>query len=87
MNKRTIITSIVLLVIMNVGIFMHGISLGDDVNKYEQEISRLKKSNMELEQQMYSLESITQTASLAAELKYDRFHDPLYIDQPQYALK
>ncbi|MFA9289027.1 MAG: hypothetical protein ACEQSA_04060 [Weeksellaceae bacterium] len=87
MNKRTIIISIVLLVIMNVGIFMHGISLGDDVNKYEQEISRLKKSNMELEQQMYSLESITQTASLAAELKYDRFHDPLYIDQPQYALK
>lgn len=87
MNKKYIIIGITLLIIMNIGIFMHGISLGDDVNKYEQEITRLKKSNMELEQHMYSLESITQTASLAAELKYDRFHDPLYIEKPQYALK
>jgi hypothetical protein len=81
----TVICSI--LVIINVTFFIKGIKLADDINYYEKQLKVLNDENTDYEQQIYSLESLTKTASLAAELKFGKYNDPIFTDMPQYALK
>ncbi|KKQ38656.1 MAG: hypothetical protein US54_C0006G0009 [Candidatus Roizmanbacteria bacterium GW2011_GWA2_37_7] len=87
--KLSINTAIVILIIMligvNVAIFIKGLKLGNEINYYETELSTMKQQNIEFEQQIYKLESYVWTASLAAELEYGKFNDPVYIQLPKYA--
>ncbi len=75
------------LVIINVTFFIKGIKLAEEINYYEQELKVLYEQNTEYEQDIYALESLSKTASLAAELKFDKYNDPIFTDMPQYALK
>jgi cell division protein FtsB len=75
------------LVIINVTFFIKGIKLAEEINYYEQELKVLHEQNTEFEQDIYALESLSKTASLAAELKFDKYNDPIFTDMPQYALK
>lgn len=74
-----------ILVIINVTYFVKGIKLSDEVNYYEKQVTKYKQANAEIEQNIYSLESLSKTASLAAELKFGKFNDPIFPDKPQYA--
>lgn len=76
-----------ILVIINVTFFVKGIKLADDINYYEKQLKSLSDENTDYEQQIYSLESLSKTASLAAELKFGKYNDPIFTDMPQYALK
>lgn len=76
---------IIILIGINVAIFIQGIKLSKDIHYYESEISKLKQQNIEYEQAIYKVESYAWTASLAAELEYGKYNDPIYIQPPQYA--
>ena len=84
-NKLFIFVCAVL-VIINVTYFIKGVRLGDEISYYEKELKTLQEENAEFEQQIYALESISKTASLAAELKFGKYNDPIFSDMPQYAL-
>lgn len=73
------------LVAVNMTFFIKGIKLSEDINYYENELATLQEHNIDTEQQIYKLESYTRTASLAAELEFGKFHDPIYSETPQYA--
>ena len=73
------------LVFVNITIFVKGITLSDEINYYEKEMKTLKQQNTDYEYKIYALESISKTASLAAQLEYGVYNDPIYVDQPQYA--
>ena len=75
----------ILLVIVNVYILVSGVALGENVSFYEKELVRLKQENIEIEQKIYALESITKTASMAATLDFDKYNEPIFTDRPQYA--
>ncbi|OGK46671.1 hypothetical protein A3A93_00155 [Candidatus Roizmanbacteria bacterium RIFCSPLOWO2_01_FULL_38_12] len=77
----------IVLVVVNIYIFVKGIALGEDVSFYEKELVRLRQENIEVEQNIYTLESITKTASMAATLEFGNYNEPIFIDKPQYALK
>lgn len=77
--------SLVILVGVNIGIFVKGVGLSDEINYYEKELKQLKQQNVEYEYKIYALESISQTASIAAQLDFGTFNDPIYVEQPQYA--
>ncbi len=77
--------SLVILVGVNIGIFVKGVGLSDEINYYEKELKQLKQQNVEYEYKIYALESISQTASIAAQLDFGTFNDPVYVEQPQYA--
>ncbi len=77
---------IVTLVAINIAIFIKGIRLSDEIHYYEKELSALRQQNVEYEQKIYKMESYTLTASLAAELDYGKYNDPIYNEIPQYAL-
>ena len=83
-NKIVIILSLVL-VIINIGFFVRGITLSDEINYYEKELKILKSQNTDYEQNIYTLESLSRTASMAAEMKFGKFSDPIFSDSPQYA--
>ena len=83
---NTIITlALLALVVVNITIFVKGVALSDEINYYEKELKQLKQQNVEYEYKIYALESISQTASLAAQLEYGTYNDPVYVEQPQYA--
>lgn len=89
MKYRTnagIIILIIILVGINIAVFVKGITLSDEIHYYEQELAELKKQNVTYEQEIYKMSSYTRTASLAAELDYGKYHDPIYHEIPQYAL-
>lgn len=77
----------IVLVIINVTFFIKGIQLAEEINYYETELKKLHEQNTEYEQDIYALESLSKTASLAAELQFDKYNDPIFTDMPQYALK
>jgi hypothetical protein len=83
-NRLVIFASLVL-VLVNIGYFIRGIKLSDEINYYEKELKTYKSQNIEFEQHIYALESLSKTASLAAELKYGKYTDPLFSDKPHYA--
>ena len=83
---NTIISvALLALVFINVGVFIKGVTLSDEINYYEKELRQLKQQNVEYEYKIYALESISQTASLAAQLDYGSFNDPVYIENTQFA--
>ncbi|CAN5207916.1 hypothetical protein BH09PAT2_BH09PAT2_06130 [soil metagenome] len=77
--------AMVALVIVNIGIFVKGVGLSDEINYYERELTQLKQQNVEYEYKIYALESISKTASIAAQLDYGTFNAPVYAEKPQYA--
>lgn len=77
--------ALLVLVAINITIFVKGVALSDEINYYEHELKDLKQQNSDFEYNIYALESISKTASLAAQLDYGTFNEPIYLDQPQYA--
>ena len=74
------------LVIGNVYIFISGIQLGNEVNRYEGEINRLHQENTDLEKKVFEVESLRHTASMAAQLDFTEQSTPLILDNSKYAL-
>ncbi|PIZ64496.1 hypothetical protein CO051_04865 [Candidatus Roizmanbacteria bacterium CG_4_9_14_0_2_um_filter_39_13] len=87
-SVSTIIVGVIIVLIgVNVFIFIRGLQLGNEISFYETELATFKEQNSELEHKIYKLESHVWTASLAAELEYGKYNDPMYIEQPRFALK
>jgi len=80
-----IIGIIILLIGVNVAIFIRGIKLSNDISYYESQLEMLSQDNIESEQAIYKFESYVWTASLAAELDYGKYNDPIYTQLPKYA--
>lgn len=74
------------LMIANVYVFVSGVQLSDDLSRYDSEISRLNQENLELEKKVYSVESLTHAASIAAELNFTNAAPPVYLDEQRFAL-
>jgi len=78
---------IISLVSINIALFVKGIRLSNEIERYESGIASYKESSSDLEQFIYEFESHSMTASLAAELDYGKFNPPIYSKNPQYALR
>lgn len=74
------------LMIANVYVFVSGVKLSDELSHYDSEISRLNQENLELEKRVYSVESLTHAASIAAELNFTNAAPPVYLDEQRFAL-
>jgi len=74
------------LIIGNVYIFLSGIRLSNEINRYEKEITRLHNENTDLEKQVFEIESLKYTASMAATLNFTEQPAPMILDNFKYAL-
>lgn len=70
----------------NIYVFMNGVQLSDKIHFYESEVTKLRRENISLEQQVYKFDSISYAASIAAELDYTDSKEMMYVTNPGYAL-
>lgn len=73
------------LIAANMFVFTNGVKLSDEINFYERELKALRNENVDLEKKVYKVDSITNAASLAAELDFSNKSEPVYIGQKGYA--
>lgn len=75
-----------ILVLGNIYIFIGGMTLSNEISRYEKEINRLNLENIDLEKKAYELSSLRHAASMAAQLSFTKKSQPLYLDNIKYAL-
>ncbi len=83
---QLIILVFLALVVVNIGIFVHSIVLGADMNAYELNTQKLHQENLDLENQMYEVDSLSYAASQAAKLNFTQPANPIYLENLKYAL-
>ncbi len=84
--KDTLIGLFFLLLVANTGIFVSGMYLGDDINRFEGEIKKLNRENAILEKEVYQFGSLQYAASLSAKLNFTKQSQPVYFENLKYAL-
>lgn len=76
-----------ILVVMNIGLFVSCIKLGENINTFEREIWKLHQINTELEKEVSYYDSYQFAASQAASLGFIKKSLPLYLENLRYAFK
>lgn len=85
---KLIITGIfIFLILLNIWVFTRGMHLSEEINKFELRTEELKKDNMELEANLYRINSLKNTSSIAANLDFTKRADPYFLDNLRVALK
>lgn len=74
------------LLVANIYVFMSGVALSDQINKFEGEINRLHQENLDLEKKTYDAESLTYAAEMADKLDFTKKSTPIYLNNLKYAL-
>ena len=75
------------LILLNLWVFNKGMNLSEDINKFELKTKNLKKENMELEANLYRINSLKNTSSMAANLDFTKKANPYFLDNLRVALK
>ncbi|NTU46728.1 hypothetical protein HGA88_03810 [Candidatus Roizmanbacteria bacterium] len=84
--KLTIWSIFTFLITANVFIFMSGMSLGDEINKYESKTVQIHQENIDLEKQVYNIDSLSNAATQAVAMNFTKKTSPVYLEQMTYAL-
>jgi len=74
-----------ILVIGNVYIFVSGIKLSDQINHFESETAKIHQENIELENKIFEITSLQQTASMAATLNFTEKPASIVFENNPYA--
>lgn len=74
------------LLVGNIGLFISGIRLSSDINRFETEIGTLRVENQDLEKKVYQIESLSYAASVSATLGYTKKAMPFYLENLAVAL-
>lgn len=77
----------VLLIAGNIYIFVRGMALADNINRFQDQIAELTTDNQHLQTEIYAAESLQRAASLSASLSFTKKSVPFYFEQLKYALK
>lgn len=83
--KKSLYLSMVVLVIANIAILVFGISLGDEVNRFEEKIVTLKRENLTLEKEVARLSSLRFAEIQAKNWDFTNLSEPVYLDNLRYA--
>lgn len=78
---------LIVLVILNVGLFVYSIRLSDEINIFEKETRKLHQLNIGLEKETSYYDSYQFAASKAASLGFVKKSTPLFLENLRYALK
>lgn len=86
-TKALIIIIFLGLLSANIYVFVSGMSISEEINKYEAEIKKLHLESAELERDVYAASSFQYAASAAALLDFNRTGVPHYLDNLGVAKK
>lgn len=83
--RNAFIALFIVLAAVNLYIFVAGMYLSDDINRYDTQISKLSEENLRLEKDVYEAESLQYAASLSASLNFTEKSQPVFFDSLKYA--
>jgi cell division protein FtsL len=83
--KLLAIGAVITLLSINIVLFSKTIIIGDNVSKTENEIHKLKITNMELEQKLYTMNSLERLSMVAKELGFTKEAQPITLNNLTYA--
>lgn len=75
------------LILLNVWVFTQGMRLSADINNFESKTKELKKENMDLEADLYRINSLNNTSKIAEKLAFTQKATPYFLDNLSVALK
>lgn len=75
------------MIALNAFIFVSSIRLSDEINQFEKNTYELTRENQNLEQNMYTLDSLQYAQKIAPSLDFHAADEPLYLNTSNYALK
>lgn len=75
------------LILLNIWVFTKGMHLSSDINNFELKTKELKKENMELEANLYRINSLNNTSKIAEKLLFTQKAAPYFLDNLSVALK
>lgn len=84
--KLLSIAVVVTLLSINIVLFSKTIIIGDGVAKLENNIHQLRISNMELQQKLYTMNSLERLSKAAQELGFTKDAQPITLNNLTYAL-
>jgi len=74
------------LLFANVSIFISSMYLGEEINRFDSETKQLSQENLNLEKEVYQVQSLQYAASLSAHLNFTKQSQPVYFENLKYAL-
>lgn len=83
--KNIFVALFLVVAVVNVYIFVAGMYLSDDINRYESQIETLSRENVRLEKEVYQAQSLQYAASLSARLNFTKKSAPVYFESLKYA--
>ncbi len=83
-----IISAFVLLIlaVVNIYVFVSGLSLQGEMSYYEKETYRIKQENLDFQEKVFEANSLQYAASKAADLEFTRRAEPYNLAKPEFAL-
>ncbi len=86
LSKSIIWGIFAVLVVVNIFIFVNSIGLSDNINKFESDTKTLHQENLNLENEVYQIDSLQYAASVAASLNFSQKAQPIFLENLKYAL-
>lgn len=83
--KTTISLVAIFLIAINIYLFAKSALLGDEIQKIERDISKIKVANSELEKKLYTASSLQNLEQVANDLGFTKKTEPLFLDNLNYA--
>lgn len=78
---------LILLLAVNLGLFVNGMNLSNQIYRFEKESERLHRENLSLENKAYEIDSLKYASSIAPSLNFTNSAQPVYLENLKYALK
>ncbi|OGK62324.1 hypothetical protein A2334_02115 [Candidatus Roizmanbacteria bacterium RIFOXYB2_FULL_38_10] len=83
--RQGIYVLFILIAAANLYLFVAGMYLSDDINRFDNSIKKLTQENLQLEKEVYQVESLQYAASLSAHLDFTEKSQPVYFENLKYA--
>ncbi len=87
LNKLTVLLIVLGLMSANIVLFAQTVSISDSIVKMEQETIKIKTENQQLEQKLFSLNSLNRIDKVADYLGFTQSAQVLELDNVKYAMK
>ena len=87
MFQKIFWSSLVIILVINIFVFVANIYLSEEIKIYDKKINILRQENLDLETRVFKVSSYEMMASMAAQLNFIKKEIPIYLEDLKYAYK
>lgn len=85
--KKMILFIFGIFLVANIGLFLHGLFLSEEISRYDSQIKKLQIENVELERQVDNTKSLSYALEMAKRMSFTEKTNFVFLGQSPYALQ